>query len=205
MVYMMTQTPYHTFSLALLLSLSLHACAHPSASTEFSQSATPSLPPAALGPGDVFEVRVFGEPDLTGVYRVGSDGSINFPLIGKLDMEGLSASDLGLRLETELKRFLKSPSVSVFIKEYNSKKVYVFGEVIKPGTFPYEENMNIVQAITLAGGFGKIADKNGAVVTRVIDGREQRLRVSVKQIGEGKTPNFRLEPGDIVFVPESVF
>lgn len=163
------------------------------------------VPLTALGPGDVFEVRVFGEPDLTGVYRVASDGSINFPLVGKLEIDRLTASEVSDKISEALGRYLRQPSVSVFVKEYNSKKVYVFGEVKKPGTFPYEERMNIIQAITLAGGFEKLANKNGISVTRVLDGREQRLQVPVKEIGEGKAPNFQLEPGDIVFVPESLF
>lgn len=175
--------------------------------------APPAVPPpsagpvplSALGPGDVFEVRVFGEPDLTGVYRVAIDGTIAFPLVGTVALGGLTAPEAGVAIAGALGRYVRQPSVSVFVKEYNSKKVYVFGEVKKPGTFPYEDGMNIIQVITLAGGFEKVADKNGISVTRTIDGREQRTRVPVKEIGEGKAPNFRLEPGDIVFVPESIF
>ena len=160
---------------------------------------------AALGIGDVFDVRVFGEQELSGTYRVASDGSINFPLIGKIKVDGVTASDLASELERGLAKFLRQPNVSVFVKEYNSKKVYVFGEVQRPGTFPYEDGMNVVQAVTLAGGFTKLADRDATAVTRVVDGREQRMKVPVNEIGEGKAPNFRLEPGDIVFVPESMF
>jgi polysaccharide export outer membrane protein len=95
--------------------------------------------------------------------------------------------------------------VSVLIREYNSKKVFVFGEVQKPGTFPFEDNMSIVQAITLAGGFTKQASKNSASVTRLVNGHEEKIRVPVEDIGTGRERNFLLEPGDIVFVPESFF
>jgi protein involved in polysaccharide export with SLBB domain len=189
-------------ALSLLLATSLGACGGARSSEP------PLLAPSALvllGPGDVFDVRVFGEQDLSGTYRVASDGTINFPLVGKLNIGGMAASAVGDLIEIELGRYLRSPNVSVFVKEYNSKKIYVFGEVTKPGNFPYEDGMNIIQAITLAGGFGRIADKNGTFVARVIEGREQRLKVPVKEIGEGEAPNFKLEPGDIVFVPESVF
>jgi polysaccharide export outer membrane protein len=91
----------------------------------------------------------------------------------------------------------------VFLKEYNSKKVFVFGEVQKPGTFPFEENMSIVQAITLAGGFGKLASKNAVIVTRQVGGEERKIKVAVESIGEGREKNFALRPGDIVYVPES--
>lgn len=161
--------------------------------------------PSALGPGDVFEVRVYDEPDISGAYRVGSDGSINFPLIGRVEVEGLTANRASARLSERLSGYLKRPHVSIFIKQYNSKKVFVLGEVKQPGTFPYEERMNIIQAITMAGGFGKMANKNGTYVTRTVDGKERRVRVAVKEIGEGNAPNFELKPGDIVYVPESVF
>jgi polysaccharide export outer membrane protein len=158
-----------------------------------------------LGPGDVFEIRVYGEEDLSGEHRVASDGSINFPLIGRVQVDGETARQVSDTITDRLKAYVKQPSVSVFVKEFNSKKVYVFGKVQRPGTFAYEDGMNIIQAITLAGGFSQLADQDGTFVTRIVDGRERRLEVRVKAIGEGKSPNLRLEPGDIVFVPESMF
>ncbi|MDP7040650.1 MAG: polysaccharide biosynthesis/export family protein [Myxococcota bacterium] len=158
-----------------------------------------------LGPGDIFEVRIFQEEDLSGTYRVGSDGSFNFPLVGNINIEGLTPNQSSDKIKENLKAYLVDPQVSIFIKEFNSKKVFVFGEVQRPGTFNYENQMNIIQAITLAGGFAKFADRNGTFVTRLIEGQEQRIQVSVRSIGEGKRPNFSLEPGDIVYVPQSMF
>ncbi len=163
------------------------------------------LAAASLGPGDSFEIRVYGEPDLSGDFRVASDGTIDFPLVGKVTVEGQNASQLSATLSQQLSRYIKQPDVSVFVKEFNSKKVFVFGEVKNPGTFPYEQGMNIIQAITLAGGFERLADQNGTFVTRVIDGKEERLQVPVKSIGKGDAANFALQPGDIVFVPETLF
>ncbi|MBC7793330.1 MAG: polysaccharide biosynthesis/export family protein [Clostridia bacterium] len=160
---------------------------------------------AVLGVGDVFDVRVFGEDDMSGTYRISPDGTIDFPLIGKVAADGETAGSLSGILATSLAKYLKSPSVSVFVKEYNSKKVFVLGQVKAPGTFPYEQHMNIVQAVTMAGGFDKLADQNATSVTRVVDGREQRMKVAVTDIGEGRAPNFELRPGDIVFVPETLF
>ena len=164
-----------------------------------------AAPLTVLGPGDVFEVRVYGEDDLSGAYRVASDGGINFPLVGKVQVSNRTAAQVSDDIAERLQAFIKQPSVSVFVKEYTSKKVYVLGQVQRPGTFPYEDGMNIIQAVTIAGGFGKLADQNGTYVTRLVGGTEQRLKVMVKAIGEGKAPNFRLEPGDIVYVPESMF
>jgi protein involved in polysaccharide export with SLBB domain len=95
--------------------------------------------------------------------------------------------------------------VSVLVREYNSKKIFVFGEVQKPGTFPYDEEMSVIQAITVAGGFGKLASKNDVNVTRLVNGKETKIRVRVADIGTGREKNLRLLPGDIVFVPESLF
>jgi len=159
-----------------------------------------------LGVGDVFEVKVFGEPELSGVYRVSSDGVINFPLVGKVKAEGRSPTELSDALTARLKDgFLRNPQVSIFVKDYNSKKIFVFGEVQKPGTFGYDDDMTIIQAITNAGGFLKTAAKNKVSVTRIEDGVEKRVFLSVEEIGRGKEKNFFMKPGDIVFVPESLF
>jgi polysaccharide export outer membrane protein len=174
--------------------------------TQVSEGTRPSdapLPVTDLGPGDVFEVRVWGEEDLSGAYRVASDGSINFPLVGRVEVGGMTASRVSDVLSEGLRKYIKDPSVSVFVKEYQSKKVYVYGKVQRAGTFPYEQGMNIIQAITLAGGFGPMANQDTAFVTRIVVGQEQRIKVSVKDIGEGKASNFQLEPGDIVYVEES--
>jgi len=80
-----------------------------------------------LGTGDVFEVRVYGEEDLSGNYQVSSDGSINFPLAGRIEVDGMTAHQVANALSESLKNFIKNPSVSVYVKEYQSKKVMVFG------------------------------------------------------------------------------
>jgi polysaccharide export outer membrane protein len=159
---------------------------------------------SSLGAGDVFEVRVYGEQDLSGVYRVGPDGDIVFPLCQRVHVAELNATALAERIRLCLANgFIKNPQVTILLKEYNSKKVFVFGEVQKPGTFPYEDNMTVVQAITLAGGFNKTASANTTSVIRMVDGQEVKMKVTVQDIALGKAPNFILRPGDIVYVPES--
>lgn len=175
-------------------------------------SATVRPPPAPaeqhnlLGPGDIFEVRVYDEPELSGTYRVSESGTIEFPLIGTIEVQRTTQSTLGHHLTELLRRYLKDPHVSIYVKEYNSQKIFVFGQVQKPGTFKYEQGMNIVEAITLAGGFGRLADERGTFVTRKsTTGTEQQIKVSVPAIGEGREPNLTLQPGDIVYVPEVIF
>jgi polysaccharide export outer membrane protein len=157
-----------------------------------------------LGPGDIFDVRVYNEPDISGSYRITGQGFIRFPLVGLLKVEGLTPTQIEELLRKRLEDgYLRDPQVMVFVKEFNSKKVFVFGEVNRPGTFVFEPQMNIIQAITLAGGFTRTAWKNRTNVTRLIQGEEKKIQVPVEAIGEGREKNFDLRPGDIIFVPES--
>jgi polysaccharide export outer membrane protein len=163
------------------------------------------LQAATLEIGDVFDVRVYGEKELSGTFRVGPDGSIRFPLINQVNVKGLTAEAIADLLRKRLEDgFFRTPQVVVFVKEFRSKKVFVLGEVVKPGTFPYETGMNIVQVITMAGGLGPLSAANRTVLTRVQDNEEQRIVVPVNDISKGHRPNILLVPGDIIFVPESI-
>ncbi len=159
-----------------------------------------------LASGDFLEVRVYQEPDLSGMYRVSPEGLINFPLCGAVRVSGLTPTESSVAITDCLKNgYLRRPQVSVLVKEFNSKKVFVFGDVSKPGAFSFEEGMTIVQALSQAGGFNKTAAKNSVNVVRVLDGREMKVPVKVEDIITGREKNFSLLPGDIVFVPEGFF
>jgi polysaccharide export outer membrane protein len=160
----------------------------------------------ALGPGDTFDVRVFGESDLSATYRLGDDGTIDYPLIGQIRLEGMEPHEAGQLIATKLgERFLKHPQVSILVKEQPSKRVTVIGQVAKPGWFSFEPNMSVVQAITLAGGFTPIAAKNKTTITRIAQGQKVAIEVPVADIGEGKARNVLVRPGDIISVPERIF
>ena len=166
-------------------------------------SVSPSIP--VLGPGDVFVVRVFREPDLSGEYEVGRDGMIDFPLVGRIKVAGKTTDQIAKEIKQTLaQRYLKDPFVSVVVKRFTSKRVYVLGEVAKPGILTYQEGMSVIQAIAEAGGFKKTASRNHVIVTRQTPKGEKRIEVPVERITEGKAPNFLLAPGDIVYVPESL-
>jgi protein involved in polysaccharide export with SLBB domain len=159
---------------------------------------------STLAANDLLEVRVYQEPDLSGVYRVDPDGHIDFPLCGKVKVGGLTPSGAADAITACLRNgFVRRPQVSALVKEFNSKKVFVFGEVAKPGSFSYEEGMTIIHAISQAGGLLRSASKNAVNVTRVVDGREMKFPVKVEDIVIGREKNFLLLPGDIIFVPES--
>ncbi len=150
---------------------------------------------------------MFGENDLSGQYRVGAEGNINFPLIGVVHVEGLDAQAAAKIIADRLRegKLLRDPQVTVLVKEQNSKKVYIMGQVGHPGTLPFTPSMSVVEAITLAGGFTPLAAKNDTTVTRSEMGKKTVVRVPVADIGEGRAPNVFLRPGDIISVPERIF
>lgn len=199
--------------LGAIAAVVLAGCATPAASVATSEATDPATAAApvkdsggSLGPGDVIELRVFREPDLAGVYRVTRNGSIEVPLIGTVLLGGRDPDEVAAEIRTRLADgYLKDPQVAVFVREHNSQKIYVLGQVAKPGTFPYEHGMTIIQAITNAGGFTRLASTNGVTVTRAQGEKERRFSVPVGDIGSGKAPNFTLQQGDIIFVQEALF
>jgi protein involved in polysaccharide export with SLBB domain len=203
-----------TPSLIVLLLVALTACRttapapttlDASAATAATSDSDGSETRRTLGAGDLVDVRVYQEPEHSGVWAVSPEGTIDYPLCGKIHLAGLTSGTAADALRQCLARYLRHPDVSVAIREYNSKKVFIFGEVQKPGTFTYVEGMTIIEAITLAGGLTKLASPNGTHVARQAEGQQQKIRVPVKDIRDGLEKNFSLRPGDIVFVPESFF
>lgn len=168
------------------------------------QSDTP--PSGELGAGDKFELQVHNQPELTGVFTVSSDGTINYPYIGRIQAADKTCADLEREITAGLGAgYIQNPSVRCSITEYNSKRIFVFGEVKSSGSYPYKSNVTIIEGIALAGGFAPRADKNGTKLSRVVNGVEVRVTVPLQDIVEGKSRNIRLLPGDILFVPELPF
>jgi polysaccharide export outer membrane protein len=159
-----------------------------------------------IGPGDVMSVNIFGEPDLSGEHHVSTDGTIRLPLVGNLPVVGLTADEANDRVAAAYNaQFLKNAQVSIFIKAFNSRRVYVLGAVKKPGPVAYTDYMTVLAAVSMAGGPSRIADANRSMLTREQDGEKLRLRVPVADIGKGTAQDIELKPGDIIFVPESLF
>lgn len=173
--------------------------------------ATEVPPPATddttLGPGDVFSVRVYGEEELSGSHQVAPDGTIDFPLLGSVDVNGLEPPDVADELQRLLKerKLLRDPHVSVYVEQYASKRVSVVGAVANPGAFALQPGMTVVQAISMAGGFSSLADRDGTVVTRRVNGQTVRYRVPVAKVAKGQAEDIEVAAGDIIFVPERLF
>jgi polysaccharide export outer membrane protein len=191
-------------SVAGLGFLLLAACP-PAQVTRTLAATRPPVVDATLGPGDLFDVRVFEEPDLTGTYRVGPEGTIDYPLVGRVQISGKLPSDIAEELRGKLQQFVRKPQVSVLVREMNSKRVIVYGQVQHPGTFPYSNPMTVSQAISLAGGFTAMAQRENVRISRVEADQEKVIEVNLRQIAEGRASNSFLSPGDEVYVPERLF
>lgn len=164
------------------------------------------LPEERLNVDDVIEVRVFSEPDLSGSFRISADGTIDYPFAGRINVAGLRTGEIQVALIEKLKEgYLRNPQVSVMVKEWNNNRVIVMGQVQKPGSVNYFQNMTIVDAIASAGGFTGIAAKNSVTLRREQNGVVHSQRCPVADISEGRAANVVLRPKDIVVVEERMF
>lgn len=159
-----------------------------------------------IGVGDLLQVEVYDEKDLTKEVRVLTDGFISFPLLGSLQASGRTVGELEKDITQKLAaKYLVNPQVTVFVKEFSS--VFVFGEVQKPGSFPIFGKMTVFEAITLAGGFTEVANPSKVKVIRQKDGQEVTFEVDVTRlIKKGDTSgDMELAANDRVVVPRSFF
>jgi polysaccharide biosynthesis/export protein len=144
-----------------------------------------------LGPGDKLHVQVLGADDLSGDFLVGDNGTVSSPLIGDVKAAGLTRSELERDMEKQLARgYLKNPKVSVTVLTY--RPFYIYGEVTKPGGYPYASGMRVTSAVATAGGFTYRANQNYVVITR--NGQERKAG-----------PNTPIQPDDVIRVPERLF
>ncbi len=160
---------------------------------------------ATLGAGDIFDVRVFEEPELSGSYRIDSEGVIDYPMIGRLTVAGKLPGQIVALLVERLSVYVREPAVSVFVREMNSKRVTVSGQVSKPGAFQYADPMTLSQAISLAGGFSSMAARDHVLVSRFDRDKQRIIKIDFRAIAAGRSPNQFILPGDEVYVPERLF
>lgn len=159
-----------------------------------------------LGVDDVFEIRVVGETELSGGYRVGADGTIDFPYIGRITVLGMRPNELQEEVTRRLRAgYMRNPQVAVLVKEWNSRKLVVLGQVAKPGPVSFFPRMTIVDAIAAAGGFSETAAKNSVRLRREQQGKVETRSYPVADISEGRFPNVVMLPGDVIVVEERIF
>jgi polysaccharide export outer membrane protein len=160
-----------------------------------------------VGVGDVFDLRIVGETTVPVNFTVAPDGTVDLPYIKRVHVAGLEPqeiSDLVRKLLIE-REVLADPSVSVSVREYNSKRVEVIGEVARPGSLPLAPGMTLLRAIVLSGGFTAMAKKGEVTVRRKVKGGVRAASVSVEDIIANQIPDPPLQAGDSVYVPQRTF
>jgi polysaccharide export outer membrane protein len=155
-----------------------------------------------IGVEDILAISVWRDPDLTREVPVRPDGRISLPLLQDIEAAGKTPKDLGLEIQRRLKQYMNAPSVTVIVREVNSLKAYLLGEVVKPGPILLRSQVRLLQGISLVGGFTPFGGRNGIVIYRKTATGEKVLEISYKDILSGRKPedNVLLEPGDTVVV-----
>lgn len=157
-----------------------------------------------LGAQDLLEVSVFGVEELSKTVRVNSNGQISLPLVGAVMAGGRSIPEL----EAELAKryadgYLQRPQVTIFVKEFASQRITMEGSVVKPGIYPLTGRTSLLQAVAVAGGLDPLADLNGIVVFRQIDGKKMAAAYNMRDLRSGRIDDPQLYGDDIVVVEQS--
>jgi polysaccharide export outer membrane protein len=160
-------------------------------------------PGYVIGPDDVLMVLHWREKDMSAEVSVRPDGMITLPLLNEVQAAGLSPEQLRQQIEKRSAEFIEEPSVTIVVKQINSRRVFVTGNVAKAGMYPLTTGMTVLQAIAAAGGLNEYADEKGISVMRVEGGKTQRLKFNYKDVTRGKKleQNVALHPGDTIVVP----
>lgn len=155
-----------------------------------------------LGPADVIRVNVWKNPELSESVIIGPDGYISLPLIGELQVAGVTVHQLCELLSSRYSVYLTHAEVTVSLLEIHSRQVYVLGQVAKPGGYSLIAPMKVLQLIAQAGGLSTYANRKGIVVLRITKGRPQRIRFNYSEVIRGNDlENTDLQPGDTVIIP----
>jgi polysaccharide biosynthesis/export protein len=157
-----------------------------------------------IGPQDILRIDVWKEPEVTrNGLPVRPDGKISLPLLNDVQAAGLTALELSNTISEGLKKFMNNPQVTVTVLEINSRRVYVTGEVSRPGTFPLLPNMTVLQALTSAGAFTQFARTKAIYVLRTEGGKQVKYPFNYKDVIKGNHPeqNIELRSGDTIVVP----
>lgn len=160
--------------------------------------------------GDVILITVYEQPDLITKARVNSKGEITFPLLGNVQIKGLTVDEVEDVIRGLLEKdYLVDPQVTVFIEDYRAAKVFVMGFVNEPGEYELfkDRPTTVLEAITMAGGFKEGAAQNGTKVIRVEDSMQITIPIRITDITKkgDKAKDIAINPGDIIVVPESFF
>lgn len=156
-----------------------------------------------IGPEDLLEIYVWKEKDLQREVLVRPDGWLTFPLVGNVSAKGKTAQVLQEEISARLRRYIPDPNVSVSVKKVASYKVFVIGKVNKPGEFMVGRFVDVIQALTLAGGLTPFADDKIKILRKTEDGKDSVFLFDYSDIKKGRKleQNITLQSGDVIIVP----
>lgn len=169
----------------------------------YAQEADGSGDAYAVLPGDVLQISVWKEPDLQLEVLVRPDAAFSFPLAGDISTKGLSVVELQEELSRRLSRYLSNPVVTISVTQVLGNKVYVIGQVNKPGEFVVNPQVDVMQALSMAGGLTAFADTNDIKILRRTGDKQTAISFRYNDVLKGRnlSQNIVLQSGDIVAVP----
>jgi polysaccharide biosynthesis/export protein len=205
------------FCLAVFLMLAVvpAKAQEPAGSHQTAQSPVPAMPDETvkksatadpnyvIGAQDVLDINVWKEPDVSRTVPVRPDGKISLPLLNDVQAAGLTPAQLAAQVTDSLKKYVTNPQVTVIVTVINSQRVYILGEVTRPGAFPLIPGMSVLQALSSAGGFTQFAKVKSIFVRRFENGKEEKFPFNYREVIGGKKPeqDILLKAGDTIVVP----
>jgi len=175
----------------------------PAAQTAAREAGTPFTPEYLIGPGDMLDISVWKEEALTKTVVVLPDGKISFPLIGQVEAAGRTVDDLKQEIAKRIIKFAPKEEVNLEVKQVNSMLIYVIGRVNQPGRVILNTNVDVLQALSIAGGLNPFAKRSQIKVFRKEGGKTTILRFNYDEVTDGEKleQNVILKRGDVVVVP----
>lgn len=164
----------------------------------------PVVPPGyVIGPEDMLSIVYWKDKDMSADAQVRPDGRIALPLINEVQAAGLTPEQLREKLTEESKKYMEDASITVVVRQINSRKAFITGEIYKPGPYPLTSPTTVIQLIAMAGGLREYANAKKIVIMRSENGKQKSLPFNYKDVAEGKNlqQNIELKPGDTVIVP----
>jgi polysaccharide export outer membrane protein len=167
------------------------------------QSTIPTTDDYIIGSGDVLYISVWNNEALSKLVTVLPDGKIHFTLIGEVAAGGKTVNVLEKELKKRISVFVPNPNLSVMVNQVNSMMIYVIGKVYGPGRFALNTNINVLQALTMAGGLNPFAKRNKIKIFRKTKGKTDIFHFKFDEVVEGRylKQNIELKRGDVVVVP----
>jgi polysaccharide export outer membrane protein len=156
-----------------------------------------------IGAQDILDINVWKEPELTRIVPVRPDGKISMPLLNDVQAAGLTPMTLAANITASLKKFVSDPQVTIVVTQINSQRIYILGEVARPGAFPLLPGMTMLEGLSSAGGFTQFANTRKIYLLRKVNGKMEKYPFNYKDVIHGKVPeqNVSLKAGDTIVVP----